>query len=234
MTFMPTGFAVSERIRAIPSSKSWPCTYTSDIGCTMPIPPASDTAATSSGLLHGYIAPQIRGTWIPASRVSAVSGMGGRLRWPDEPANLGAGNHLVRHIHDIGGHRHGLLDARGCGTATFGGEGTAGLLQVLDAEVHDDAARTLIAWDFVRAPSIDPTRSSWLPVHTYLLGGVLRVFPARPDRGDSISRGLLGKNYLREHLAELGEHVRLHLGSRVRLPRSFRAEAGPVAKAAPV
>ncbi len=31
----------------------------------MPIPPAADTAATSSGLLHGYMAPQMRGTSIP-------------------------------------------------------------------------------------------------------------------------------------------------------------------------
>ena len=65
MTFMPTGLDVSERMRAIPSLKSWPCTYTSDIGCTMPMPPASDTAATSSGLLQGYIAPQMSGTRIP-------------------------------------------------------------------------------------------------------------------------------------------------------------------------
>src|SRR6187549_3442459 len=39
----------------------------------------------------------------------------------------------------------------------------------------DDAARTLIAWDFARAPSLDATRSSWLPVHTYLLGALLAV-----------------------------------------------------------
>ena len=38
----------------------------------MPIPPASDTAATSSGLLQGYIAPQTSGTSIPASRVRGV------------------------------------------------------------------------------------------------------------------------------------------------------------------
>jgi hypothetical protein len=32
----------------------------------MPIAPASEAAATSSGLLQGYIAPQISGTVIPA------------------------------------------------------------------------------------------------------------------------------------------------------------------------
>ena len=42
------------------------------MGCRMPIPPASDAAATSSGLLHGYMAPQISGTSIPACSVSAV------------------------------------------------------------------------------------------------------------------------------------------------------------------
>ena len=42
---------------------------------------------------------------------------------------------------------------------------------------NDDASRALIAWDFARAPSLDPTRSSWLPVHTYITGAALRVFP---------------------------------------------------------
>ena len=38
-----------------------------------PMPPASETAATSSGLLHGYMAPQISGTSMPSWRVSGVS-----------------------------------------------------------------------------------------------------------------------------------------------------------------
>jgi len=71
--FIPIGFEVSRRINRSPSRKSWPWTYVSEIGCTIPIPPASETAATSSGLLHGYIAPQISGTSIPAWRVSGVS-----------------------------------------------------------------------------------------------------------------------------------------------------------------
>src|SRR5262249_30578434 len=45
----------------------------SEIGWTMPIAPASEIAATSSGLLQGYIAPPTSGTSIPASRVSAVA-----------------------------------------------------------------------------------------------------------------------------------------------------------------
>jgi len=69
----PTGFAVIERMRFRPSTSGRPCTYTIDIGCTIPIPPASDTAATSSGFEHGYIAPQISGTSILASRVRGVS-----------------------------------------------------------------------------------------------------------------------------------------------------------------
>src|SRR5438067_505908 len=39
----------------------------------MPMPPAADTAATSSGLEHGYIAPPTSGSSTPASRVSAVA-----------------------------------------------------------------------------------------------------------------------------------------------------------------
>jgi hypothetical protein len=38
----------------------------------MPMPPAADTAATSSGLEHGYIAPQISGTSMPSCRENAV------------------------------------------------------------------------------------------------------------------------------------------------------------------
>ena len=37
------------------------------------MPPASDAAATSSGLLHGYIAPQMSGTSMPACAVSGVA-----------------------------------------------------------------------------------------------------------------------------------------------------------------
>ena len=64
--FMPMGFDVSRRTRRSPARNSWPWTYVSEIGWTMPRPPASDTAATSSGLLQGYIAPHRIGTSIRA------------------------------------------------------------------------------------------------------------------------------------------------------------------------
>jgi NAD(P)H-dependent flavin oxidoreductase YrpB (nitropropane dioxygenase family) len=71
-TDRPIGFEVSERINQSPARKSWPWTNVSETGCTMPMPPASEAAATSSGLLHGYMAPQISGTSMPACRVSGV------------------------------------------------------------------------------------------------------------------------------------------------------------------
>ena len=69
---MPIGFAVSRRMRRRPSRKSWPCTQVSEMGWTIPIPPASETAATSSGLLQGYMAPHTSGTSIPACSVRGV------------------------------------------------------------------------------------------------------------------------------------------------------------------
>lgn len=42
---------------------------------------------------------------------------------------------------------------------------------------NDDAARALIAWDFAHAPTLDPTRSSWLPAHTWTLGALLALWP---------------------------------------------------------
>src|SRR6187402_341063 len=42
------------------------------VGCTTPSPPARLTAATSSGLLHGYIGPQMSGTAMWACSVSGV------------------------------------------------------------------------------------------------------------------------------------------------------------------
>src|SRR3569623_640845 len=44
-----------------------------ETGWTTPIAPASETAATSSGLVHGYMAPQISGTSMPTWRVNTVS-----------------------------------------------------------------------------------------------------------------------------------------------------------------
>ena len=71
--FMPIGLSVKARMWRSPWRKSYPCTQVRLTGCTIPIPPASDAAATSSGLLHGYIAPQISGTSIPACAVSGVA-----------------------------------------------------------------------------------------------------------------------------------------------------------------
>lgn len=42
---------------------------------------------------------------------------------------------------------------------------------------NDDAARALLAWSAQRAPSLDPTRSSWLPAHTWELSALLRLAP---------------------------------------------------------
>ncbi len=41
---------------------------------------------------------------------------------------------------------------------------------------NDDASRALIAWDFARSPTLDPTRSSWLPAHTWTLGAILALW----------------------------------------------------------
>ena len=57
----PIGLLVKERIYFIPSLKSYPCTNVRLTGCTIAMPPPSDAAATSSGLEHGYIAPQMIG-----------------------------------------------------------------------------------------------------------------------------------------------------------------------------
>ncbi len=40
---------------------------------------------------------------------------------------------------------------------------------------NDDASRTLIAWNTAHHPSLDPTRSSWLPVHTWELAASLAI-----------------------------------------------------------
>ena len=92
----------------------------------MPMPPAAETAATSSGLLHGYIAPQISGTSIPRRSLNGVrrplaesrTGLG-RSALPAEllgqgqergvlAQRIGARRTLLTHIaHDID---HGRLE----------------------------------------------------------------------------------------------------------------------------
>ena len=63
----PTGLEVSVRMRRRPARNSWPCTKVSEMGWMTPRPPASLTAATSSGFEHGYIGPLISGTAMPAA-----------------------------------------------------------------------------------------------------------------------------------------------------------------------
>jgi hypothetical protein len=61
----PIGLSVCARIQRMPSRRSRLCTNVIEIGWMMPIPPAADTAAMSSGFEHGYMAPQMSGTSIP-------------------------------------------------------------------------------------------------------------------------------------------------------------------------
>src|SRR6185295_14240902 len=86
----PIGFEVNERIRRSPARNSWPCTYVSERGCTTPSPPASLTAATSSGLEQGYMGPQMSGTSTPACRVNAVciESAGLRPHGTEAPAHI--------------------------------------------------------------------------------------------------------------------------------------------------
>ena len=46
----------------------------SESGCTMAMAPAAATAPTSSGLLQGYMAPQMRGTSAPVRAQKASVG----------------------------------------------------------------------------------------------------------------------------------------------------------------
>jgi hypothetical protein len=71
--FIPIGRSVMDRIICSASAKSHPYTYVKETGWPTPMPPALETAVTSSGLLHGYIGPQMIGRAIPASRVRRVA-----------------------------------------------------------------------------------------------------------------------------------------------------------------
>ena len=73
----PSGLSVLDRIYLIPSSRPWfrsglsnPWTTVSETGWMIAMPPPSAAAAPSSGLEHGYIAPQIIGNSTPACWVS--------------------------------------------------------------------------------------------------------------------------------------------------------------------
>src|SRR5512140_1915312 len=107
----------------------------------MPMPPASETAATSSALLHGYIAPQMSGTAMPASRINAVSRMRGR-RGTHEPADATARHHVAGGVGHDGLEPHLLLrQRRGRGAAALRDEEAARLLQEIHLEVQHDRAQ---------------------------------------------------------------------------------------------
>jgi hypothetical protein len=77
-TLTPKGAGVRDLISRSPSRKSWPYRCVSESGCTTPKPPASETAATSSGFDPGYIGPLMMGMRAPVSasscRVALESG----------------------------------------------------------------------------------------------------------------------------------------------------------------
>ena len=64
----------------------YPCTYVSEAGCNTPSAPASEAAATNSGLEHGYMGPQISGTSTPACRVRSVASEARVLKCSSDPA----------------------------------------------------------------------------------------------------------------------------------------------------
>src|SRR3989442_727559 len=129
---MPMGRGVSERMSWSPARNPCPWTNVSEMGWTMPIPPASLAAATSSGLLHGYIAPQTSGTPMPAWRAAGVS----RLEPPAGTAEGGAVGHVPsEHENEQGGaegqrraetpkREHSLAGRRGRGHGAHTGSGS--------------------------------------------------------------------------------------------------------------
>ena len=68
----PIGLLVRDRMYLIPSRKLYPWTKVRLTGCNIDIPPPFEAAATSSGLEHGYIAPQIIGNSTPACLVKLL------------------------------------------------------------------------------------------------------------------------------------------------------------------
>ena len=83
---------------------------------------------------------------------------------------------------------------------------------------NDDPARALIAWDTAHAPSIDPTRSSWLPLHSLLLGALMalahdpRTIPFALSLGASlVAVGALARALRREAIGVEAASVALAL-----------------------
>src|ERR1051325_9804112 len=155
--FMPMGLGVSARMRRSPSRNSMPCTNASVTGWAMPMPPASLAAATSSTLLHGYIAPQMSGTAIPAGRVrggsrrplTAGAPLVPRARpsprrsrhEPEPPVDAHRGHHSTAQVVDLGPHLVvGVAVHRGQAHPTLREQGSARLLPVLGLDPEHDAA----------------------------------------------------------------------------------------------
>src|SRR5262245_14208326 len=113
----------------------------------MPMPPAADTAPTSSGLEHGYIAPQISGTSMPACSVRGVRTTGmppiveAESGFPQKPLECAPRHHLVGQVADLDVHRETLGVVHGRrNAARFGRERAACFLDVFHREARQDAA----------------------------------------------------------------------------------------------
>src|SRR5262245_14144215 len=152
--FMPIGLCVSARMRRSPSRKPSPWTNVNVTGWAMPIPPASETAATSSTLLHGYMAPPMSGTSTRAWRVSGVSsvtpaawrgGSGGGFRRsrprhePEPPQHTHGGHEVARLVADLRAHLEvGVAGDLGERHPAFRHQRPARLLRELDRDrAHD-------------------------------------------------------------------------------------------------
>src|SRR5262245_14067014 len=146
--FIPIGLRVSARMRRSPSRSAIRWTNSSVAGCTIPIAPASEAAATSSTLLHGYIAPQMSGTAIPAWRVSGVASpltsvrpSRASPREPEPPAHAHGGDDRTRGVADLGEHVQVLVALYlGHAHARLRDERAARLLRVRRVESEHDPA----------------------------------------------------------------------------------------------
>ena len=83
---------------------------------------------------------------------------------------------------------------------------------------NDDPARALIAWDAAHAPSIDPTRSSWLPLHSLALGALMalahdpRTIPFALSLGSAlVAVGALARALRREGIGVVAASIALAL-----------------------
>src|SRR5688500_16929889 len=99
------------------------------------MPPAAETAPTSSGLLHGYIAPQMSGTRMRACLVSSVS-------TPEQPVHRGLRDDVATLVANVRVHVIARITIDGGkGAAAFRGQRSARLLDVCHGDGGHDAAR---------------------------------------------------------------------------------------------